>query len=256
MYKKIVCGSILFFVIVLSAFNVLASQSREFAPGEIIVKLKSQPVSIAENSNGDVETGFSSLDDLTSKHKINSFKELYPNLNTKEDNTKNKDGHKALKNYGENRTFLMKMSSTENVDNVIQELMSDANVEYAEPNYIVHIDLMPNDPGFANLYGLHNTGQTGGTADADIDAPESWDSQTGGYDVVVAVIDTGVEYAHEDLAQNMWINPNEIPNNGIDDDTNGFIDDEMGWDFRNYDNNPMDDHGHGTHVSGTIGAVG
>ena len=129
-------------------------------------------------------------------------------------------------------------------------------VMYAEPNYIVYADAIPNDPMFGSLWGLHNTGQTGGTPDADIDGPEAWDDRFDASDVVVADIDTGVDYKHEDLKDNMWENPGEIPGNGVDDDGNGFVDDIYGWDFVNNDNNPMDDHNHGSHTSGTIGAVG
>ena len=135
-------------------------------------------------------------------------------------------------------------------------LLKNPTVERVEYNFKVSIVLTPNDPGFSQLWGLHNTGQTGGTADADIDAPEAWSITTGSNTVVVAVIDTGVDYTHPDLADNMWTNPGEIPGNGIDDDGNGYIDDVYGYDFANNDGDPFDDHGHGTHVSGTISARG
>jgi serine protease len=132
----------------------------------------------------------------------------------------------------------------------------DPNVQFVEPDYRVSLQQTPNDPDFGNLWGLDNTGQTGGTADADIDAPEAWDVTTGSHDTIVAVIDTGVDYTHPDLAANIWTNQGEIPGNGIDDDGNGYVDDIHGYDFVNHDGDPMDDHFHGTHVAGTIGAVG
>lgn len=148
-----------------------------------------------------------------------------------------------------------KITSGATVAATLRALRANPNVVYAEPNYIVSAQAIPNDPRFAELYGLNNTGQVGGTPDADIDAPEAWDLQTG-TSVVVAVIDTGLDYNHQDIVGNVYSNPGEIPNNGIDDDNNGYIDDVRGWDFVNNDNNPLDDNNHGTHVSGTIAAVG
>lgn len=132
-----------------------------------------------------------------------------------------------------------------------------ADIAYAEPNYIVSAIAFPNDPQRADLWGLHNIGQTGRLKDADIDALEAWDIQQGSATVVVGVIDTGIDYTHPDLKDNIWVNAveaNGAP--GVDDDGNGFIDDVRGWDFVNEDNDPFDDHGHGTHVAGTSGAVG
>ncbi|VAW65930.1 hypothetical protein MNBD_GAMMA10-1452, partial [hydrothermal vent metagenome] len=150
---------------------------------------------------------------------------------------------------------LARVTSGQTVSSTIATLNANSNVAYAEPNYIVTAQVVPNDPLFPDLWGLDNIGQTGGTPDADIDGPEAWDVQTGTR-VVVAVIDSGLDYDHEDIVGNVWSNPGEIPNNGIDDDNNGFIDDDKGWDFANNDNDPFDDNRHGTHVSGTIAAVG
>jgi serine protease len=161
-------------------------------------------------------------------------------------------------------------------DALIKRLELDPRVRYAEPNYVVHADAtIPNDPRFGELYGLNNTGQTiqgsPGTADADIDAPEAWEVTTGSSSTVVAVVDTGVDYTHPDLAANIWTNPGENcgstdptivcsqRTDGIDNDGNGYVDDVHGYDFVNHDGDPMDDNTttyHGTHVSGTVGAVG
>jgi subtilisin family serine protease len=138
----------------------------------------------------------------------------------------------------------------------IKALEKNPVIAYIDTDYEVSIDETPNDPRLYELWGLDNIGQTGGTLDADIDAPEAWDIQTGSSNVVIAVIDTGVEYSHVDLSGNMWTNPGEIAGNGVDDDNNGYVDDVYGWDFYNHDNDPMDDHSHGTHCAGTIAALG
>ncbi|MFU2512232.1 S8 family serine peptidase [Pseudoalteromonas sp. ASV78] len=138
----------------------------------------------------------------------------------------------------------------------IKLLQTHAAIEYVEPDYRVSIASTPNDPDFSKLWGLHNEGQSSGTADADIDALEAWSITTGGKDVVIGVIDTGVDHSHSDLLANMWVNPDEIAGDGIDNDGNGYIDDVHGINAITNVGDPMDDQGHGTHVSGTIGATG
>ncbi len=137
---------------------------------------------------------------------------------------------------------------------------ANPDVLYAEPDYVVHALEGSDDPFFNWLWGLRNTGQSilgvPGVPGADIRALGAWASWVGDPDFPVAVIDTGVNYNHPDLAANIWTNPGEIPGNFVDDDGNGWIDDVHGWDFVNGDNDPLADHQHGSHCSGTIGAVG
>ena len=209
-------------------------------------------------------------------------------------------------------TFVAQIDLTEDPLEIASSLAKLGAVEFAEPNYLYSIDLIPDDPSFGSLFGLHNTGQTGGTEDADVDAVEAWDLQTGSLENIVGVVDTGIDYTHPDLYLNVWLNEDEVPatmlaqivdtnndglltfhdlnapenwrpgnpaslvvdnnntgfidggdlladprwSDGTDTDLNGFVDDLVGWDFVNNDNDPMDDNRHGTHVAGTIGAIG
>jgi subtilisin family serine protease len=116
---------------------------------------------------------------------------------------------------------------------------------YCEPNYLVSVEAIPQDPLFQSQKPL-----------SDLELPKAWDITTGSSQVTVAILDTGIDYTHEDLAPNMWKNTGEIPENGIDDDENGFIDDVHGIDTYNNDSDPMDDNNHGTHCAGIVGAVG
>lgn len=152
------------------------------------------------------------------------------------------------------RWTVLGLAAGQDEKKVLTRLLIDKKIESGQLNYRVAATAIPDDARFAELWGMHNTGATG-VADADIDAPEAWDTINGG-ETLVAVIDTGVDYTHEDLAVNMWTNPGETPNNGIDDDGNGFVDDYYGYDFSAYDSDPKDEMGHGTHVAGTIAAVG
>lgn len=137
-----------------------------------------------------------------------------------------------------------------------QDLIQTQETVAAAPPGAAPQSIPPTDDRYVNQYGLHNTGQTSGVIDADIDAPEAWAlAGGGGEDVVVGVIDTGVDYTHPDLAASMWVNAGEIPGDGIDNDDNGFIDDVHGYDFADLDGDPMDDQNHGTHVAGILAAA-
>lgn len=170
----------------------------------------------------------------------------------------NKSDYRSF--LGDPDLFHVKLPPIIGTEKAIAELLANPNVEFAEKNYIYHTDTIPNDAEFSLQWGLHNTGQSGGTADADIDAPEAWEIFTGSSDITIAVIDTGIDYGHTDLQSNIWTNPGETgggkETDGIDNDGNGKIDDWHGWDFVNSDNSPMDDHSHGTHVAGIAGARG
>lgn len=155
---------------------------------------------------------------------------------------------------------LYKITSGKSVKETVAALKTDSSIEYAQPNYIYYPDAVPSDEHWEKLWGLDNQGQsilgTSGSSDVDIDAPEGWEYASGLDEVVVAVIDGGVDTAHPDLAGKIWVNPNET-DNGLDDDGNGLVDDINGWDFWNNDNSVYDGEDgdtHGTHVAGTIAA--
>jgi len=142
------------------------------------------------------------------------------------------------------------------VEEGIARYANNPAVLSVQPNYRIDLMEIPDDPGFSYQWGLLNTGQTGGLTGADISAVPAWNISTGGSNIIIAIPDTGLDLTHPDLAGNLWINPDEIAGNGIDDDGNGYIDDTYGWDFVNNNPHPSDDHGHGTHIAGIAGAIG
>jgi subtilisin family serine protease len=164
---------------------------------------------------------------------------------------------------GASGLFLVHAPVSITVNETLQRFAKIPGFRYAEPDMLYEIQLTPNDASFSSMWGMNNTGQSGGTVDADIDAPEAWNISTGSSNVVVGMVDTGIDYNHPDLAANVWTNPFEIPGNNIDDEGNGYIDDVRGYDWWGNgstqgtpDNDPMDQNNHGSHTAGTVGAVG
>ncbi|HDH12939.1 MAG TPA: hypothetical protein ENG83_12210, partial [Nitrospirae bacterium] len=204
----------------------------EYAPDELIVKFKStvqQDMAAAILTNSVTE---SSLAELNKKHRVKKATPLFRKRSGKTTGEASKSFQAMIEKARSTRgapgggkitdlsnIYVLRVEEGVDILLAVKEYSGDPNVEYAEPNYIVHADVIPNDPSFSELWGLNNTGQTGGVPDADIDAPNAWDIEMGSSSVVVAVIDTGVDYNHEDLAANMWTNTGETNcADGIDND--------------------------------------
>jgi len=205
----------------------------EFVPGEFIVKFSDDSV-----------LSHHSVTTLNEKNQVKSIKKIF----------------KHAENTRLDHIYVIEIPEDSDIMSIVRDYNSCPEVVYAEPNYIVHLPMTPNDENFYQQWPLNNSGQLGGTPDADIDAPEAWDIETGIPDIIIASVDTGVEYTHPDLKDNIWVNPGEDLNgngvmdqsdfNEIDDDENGFIDDIIGWNFVDNDNDPMDNYFHGTICAG------
>ena len=222
----------------------------DFVPGELIIKFrKDMDICFSLSEEGNLSTGIKSIDILNKKYKLVTAEKLLDECLSS-----------SLSNV-----YKFVFNNNLDVLNALVKYNDNPYVLYAEPNQIYHLDVIPNDQNFSQQWALYNTGQTGGTPDADIDAPEAWDIETGDPDVVIAIIDTGVDYNHQDLADNIWINNGEDLNgngivdsgdfNDIDDDNNGYIDDIRGWNFQENTSDPYDYMGHGTHCSGIASAM-
>ena len=215
-------------------------EDSDFVPGELLVKFKPGiSVKPSVSAKGIATTGYSSIDKLNEQYNVTSLEKVFKT---------------AKKSFAKEILYLtnihiLKLPADADILAVVEAYQKDPNVEYAEPNYIYHTSIItPNDPGFVYQWALNQS------SDHDIDAPEAWDIARGNESIVIAIVDTGVDWDHPDLATNIWNNSDEILD-GNDTDGNGYIDDVGGWDFVNNDNNPMDDNGHGTHCAGIASAV-
>ncbi|RCX15462.1 subtilisin family serine protease [Anaerobacterium chartisolvens] len=247
---------------------------------KIIVKLNNETAAeaeaqISQKSMALQRSNSKNTGDIFSRYKIKSMEPVYKGLvgwKKKTGKTEaqyyNKIQRDFTKRFARSRdnakaegvelsnTYVVEadVGSRQEYEELLELLKKDPRFEYAEENIVMSIDMTPNDPYFLSrrswgqpfddLYGVKL-----------VSCPEAWDTAMG-EGVTVAVVDTGIDNTHPDILDNIWTNTGEIPNNGIDDDNNGYIDDIWGWNFVNGSNNPEDDQGHGTHVSGTIAASG
>jgi len=243
-------------------------ETSQYAPGEVIVKLRTdshdfytQSYSQRKAKDGSVLTGLKSKYNLRDEEPV--FKGLHKQLESGDFSLQEQQVKTAAKfpkrarPEDAEKVDLLPIYVLKTDGDVLEactELNKDPGVEYAEPNYIMEVQMVPDDPYY------HSSGSWGQDYDdlwgiKKIQCEQAWDMSQG-EGVVVAVIDTGVDYNHEDIAENIWINEGEIPDNGIDDDGNGYEDDIRGWCFSYGNTDLMDRFGHGTHVAGTIAAVG
>ncbi len=212
-------------------FSSSNSKSPSFVPNQIIIGFKQ---GLSQESIEDFYSDFSPNYGLSEKKNLNSDNSKIP--------------------------ITKLVSTTVPVNsNLIEKLQSDNRVDFVEPDYLLSINT--NDSYYNLLWGLENVGQdirgNTGKSDADIDAPEAWSKLGTTNKVIIGIIDTGVDYDHEDLAAHMWTNVQEATGvSGFDDDGNGYVDDVHGWNAYRNNGNPDDDNGHGSHTAGTIGAVG
>lgn len=166
------------------------------------------------------------------------------------------EGAAVLRYFPLTRIYHVRLEPGGELSGRLKALRERPGVLMAAPNERLSAQALPDDPQFGLQWALKNTGQGGGTVGNDVGIESVWDEFQDTGEIVVAVIDTGVDFEHPDLAANMWVNPGEIPGNQIDDDGNGYVDDVHGYDFVHDDGEPMDDNVHGTHVAGILGAVG
>ncbi|MFQ5636742.1 MAG: S8 family serine peptidase [bacterium] len=257
--KRWSAGLISLFSLTLIFLMISPSLSWAQTPENNVILLKLTDAAVSRLNvrvvNDIVRTGISSFDAWGEQFKLEKMERIFPPAGKFET---------RRQKFSLHRFYKLTFAAQIDLDSVMQLFKSDVNTElvqvsrrytlYREKKDRNDLNFTPNDPLYPNQWHYNNTGQTGGTPDADIDAPEAWDIETGDPAVIVSDLDTGQDLDHPDLLPNLWVNLGEIPANGLDDDGNGYIDDINGWDFSDGDNVPDDYHDHGSHTGGTVAA--
>ncbi len=239
------------YIVFFAGLFIAASLSAQVAPfveNELVVKIKQ-----GQEIDNPV------LSALHKKYGFQNAAELFgPSSKSKEE---------AFSRFLEG-VYVLKFENNIEVLSAVKEYAATSIFEYVEPNYSgsgagVEMEcppqIVPNEPLFSRQWGLVNNGNFSLDAskmDADIDMDLAWELEQGDSNITIAVLDSGFKLDHPELSGRIWKNHLEIPGNGIDDDSNGYVDDVQGWDFVNNDNDPTDDHGHGTNVAGIAAATG
>jgi len=247
--------------------SALISQGAEtsYAPGELLVKYRQNFSKVAQTVSSDIRVNnlrshAVELDEFCKRYRVKTMAPLIPELSPPIlDNTLQSATGKQPEKLRD--VYILTIEDhAQDMQRLADEYSKDPHVEYAYPNYVWALAAVPNDPDFSQQWALPI-----------LNSENAWDLTTGDSNIVIAVIDTGIDWNHPDLTANIWVNTNEIPGNSWDDDANGYTDDIRGWDFVTVtnpagfmpgedlgppDNDPMDYYGHGTVVAGTAAAAG
>lgn len=236
--------------------------------GVVIVKMNPAADQTMRQSKSAMATGLASFDQLNVRYNIRDLRQTVPSYSGMSASTGNRHDVHGLSRY-----YTIDLQPGTTVLQAVADYSADPNVELAEPDYIVALEFVPNDPSYGDQWTHFNN------LNKDIDTQQAWDLEVGDSTVIVGVIDSGIQHDHADLKSSVWVNPGEDLDgdgtpwdtselNGLDDDGNGLVDDLIGYDFmpvqggcaggedcNGPDNNPIDFNGHGTHVNGIVGAV-
>jgi subtilisin family serine protease len=260
---KLICTAIL--IISAQLFSAIAVNSEEneklnYKTEKVIVKTKKELKISEATGKISTRTGIPSLDKKIEDYKINKIEPVFKQNNGDAD---------LFEKLGMGRIYVFYFDTynSKTVDKAVKDFSSESDVEFSEPVFLgeaagkkeLKLSFTPNDEMFSKQWYLDNEGQIAPTGrgnakiGADINMLNAWDIEKGSEDIIVAILDSGIKDDHPDLRNRMWINKEEIPDNGIDDDDNGYIDDYKGWDFAYDDNTPTDGFGHGTNIASVIG---